>query len=128
MGRVIGRAVVSLVLERDHHECQLRLSRGCTGVATVADHRANRGTGGSKVLNCPCCLVSACGICNGVKEDAEGDARERLIVDGLRVLKAATNAETHRRCQLTPTRLADGISYWLTCDGRRVRSDMATPF
>lgn len=122
---MIPKRIVKLVLERDRHRCLLRLAR-CMGEATVADHRADRGMGGSKTLNHPSALVAACGICNGDKTAAFGQVLADLIGRGVRVPKAATNAQTLRVCQLTPVVYPDG-EFWLTSDGRRVRADVPFP-
>ena len=114
------------VLDRDDHLCVIA-GPGCLGTATEADHRANRGAGGSTVLDDPCVLVAACGICNGRKATVHGAERQRLIDRGVIVEKAATNASTLTRCTLTPVIYPDGTTYWLTRDGRRV-ADRFPPF
>lgn len=108
------------VLDRDKGVCVLQLP-GCLGEATVADHRANRGAGGSKVLNDPACLVAACVLCNGAKEDTYGEHLARLRLFGLRVWKAATNAATVVRCRETPVTYPDGTVWKLNSDGTRER-------
>lgn len=115
----IPRKLTTLVLKRDLFLCMLRLD-GCTKLATVADHRANRGSGGSKVLNQPHCLVAACVSCNGVKETVHGATLDALIAKGVRVLKAATNEQTAQRCLLVPVTYPEG-DYQLTAEGERVR-------
>jgi len=97
----------SIVLERDGGRCVIR-GPHCTGRATLADHRANRGSGGSSLLDTPECLIAACELCNGWKEDAVGAAREDLIRNGIRVLKASTNTLTVLRCMETPVLYPDG--------------------
>ncbi|QUY63314.1 Hypotetical protein [Gulosibacter molinativorax] len=89
------------------------------GEATVADHRANRGSGGSRSLDVPHVLIAACTLCNGLKEDAVGLYRESLIDRGIRVLKAATNRETAHRCELAPVQYPDGRWWLLHPDGSR---------
>lgn len=123
----IPKPVVRVVLARDGGRCVLRLP-GCLGVATVADHRANRGAGGSKVLNDPACLVAACELCNGAKEDAHGPYLARLREYGLRVLKAATNAATVTRCRDTPVTYPDGTVWKLNSDGSREQQFQDPPF
>ena len=95
------------VFARDGHFCVIAGGH-CTGIATTVDHRANRGAGGSRLLDIPENLVSACRICNGLKEDADGVYRADLIARGLRVEKAATNAVTAERCRNRPVMYPDG--------------------
>ena len=94
---------------------------GCSGRAETLDHRANRGSGGSKVLNAPYCLLGACRFCNGAKEDADGDTRAELIDRGVRVIKMATNQQTAERCRDTPVLFPDGSWWRLLEDGTRAR-------
>lgn len=115
-GSVIARRAVLLVLARDNYRCVLALP-GCLGEATICDHRANRGAGGSKVLDSPSCLIAACALCNGAKEDAHGAVLAELRVRGVRVLKAGTNHATAARCRVTPVLYPDGIMRWLIEDG-----------
>jgi len=95
------------VLARDNHMCVIA-GLNCVGVATVVDHRANRGAGGSVVLDSPENLISACPLCNGGKEDADGPYRAELVARGIRVPKRATNAQTVTRAAVTPVLYADG--------------------
>ena len=92
---------------------------GCSGWAETLDHRANRGSGGSKVLNAPYCLVGSCVRCNGLKEDADGDTRADLIRRGVRVQKRATNQQTAERCRDTPVLFPDGSWWRLLEDGTK---------
>lgn len=117
----IPKKIVAQVLERDHGRCVLNMW-GCAGAATTADHRANRGSGGSTILDNPAVLVAACWACNGAKEDAHGAVRRDLIERGLRVEKDSTNQKTLTRCINTPVRFPDGTLWFLTADGRRVES------
>ncbi|QNA94221.1 hypothetical protein G4G29_14610 [Microbacterium sp. Se63.02b] len=55
----------------------------------------------------------ACSICNGRAEDASGIVRADLIRRGLRVEKAATNAQTLQRCIDTPVEYLDGELFYL---------------
>ena len=116
---MIPKRVVAVVLERDNHECVIN-GPFCTGEATVADHRANRGAGGSKVLDDPRNLIAACTICNGLKEDADGNYRGELLRRGIRVEKTSTNHATLTRCAYTPVVYPDGTRKFLLSDGRRV--------
>lgn len=122
----VSRRITKAVLERDDHQCVIG-GPGCLGAATEPDHRANRGAGGSTVLDDPCALIAACGVCNGWKTTVHGADRRRLIDRGVIVEKAATNASTLTRCTLTPVIYPDGTTYWLTRDGRRV-VDRFPPF
>ena len=115
----IPKKIVQMVLARDRGLCQLD-DPGCELIATVADHRANRGMGGSDILNDPACLVAACWRGNQWKETVHGSDLDRLIIRGVRVRRDSTNAKTLTRCLETPVRMVDGLLYWLTSDGRRV--------
>lgn len=112
------QSVKELVYQRDGNRCVINGPR-CTSVATCTDHRAGRGAGGSRELNTAACLVAACQLCNGFKEDAIGYHRQALEDRGLRVLKAATNALTAARCRETTVLYPDGVRYRLTDDGKR---------
>ena len=105
---MIAPKTKNIVLTRDGGRCVIQCPN-CLGVATVADHRANRGSGGSSLLDSPECLIAACWACNGWKEDCVGEDREDLIRCGIRVLKAATNALTYLRCLETPVLYPDGL-------------------
>ena len=106
----IPRKVVAAVLARDNHRCVIA-GPHCTGVATLADHRANRGAGGSKVLDIPENLIAACALDNSHKEDADGPYRAQLVARGIRVQKRATNAQTAERCASVPVLYSDGWHY-----------------
>lgn len=120
-------AQINDVLARDKGICVLRLP-GCSILATCADHRANRGAGGSKVLDAFPVLIAACALCNNAKENAVGATLQELIRRGVRVRKAATNALTARRCREIPVEYPDGMSYWLTVDGRKVAAGNGVEF
>jgi len=109
----MSRKLVVAVLVRDNHRCVIA-GPHCTRVATIADHRANRGSGGSKALNIPENLIAACPICNGLKEDADVPYRAELVARGIRVQKRATNAQTAERCVNIPVQYADG---WYRLEG-----------
>lgn len=115
----IPKKLVLTVLERDRFVCQLACSTACLVEATVADHRANRGHGGSKILNDAAALVAACGICNGAKEDAHSLILLELETRGLSLLKDSTNAKTLQRCRETPMQDIEGAWWFLLSDGRR---------
>jgi len=104
---VITQKTKNIVLTRDGGRCVIQ-GPTCTGTATVPDHRANRGHGGSSLLDSPECLVAVCVLCNGWKEDCVGEAREELIFRGIRVEKPATNALAYLRCLETPVLYPDG--------------------
>lgn len=116
-------AAIKRVIARDGGLCVIA-GRYCAGDAVTADHRANRGSGGSVVLDNPSNLIAACVICNGQKEDADGAYRAELIERGVRVVKASTNEATVVRCQLTKVRYPDGSEWWLTTDFRRTPSSV----
>lgn len=90
---MISKRLTALVLSRDGNVCQLNLP-GCTYTATVADHRANRGMGGSDILDNTVNLIAACGLCNGLKETVSGPLLDELKRRGLRLVRAGTNAQT----------------------------------
>ena len=100
------------VIARDGGFCLLALP-GCAGEATTTDHRANRGSGGSRVLNDPRCLVAACWACNGVKADAGSLTLMELEERGLYVRKDSTNEKTLQRCIDTPVEYLDGERHYL---------------
>lgn len=122
----IPKRLVQRVLERDGGMCVLS-SRFCLGEATVADHRVNRGMGGLKGLDRVELLVSACSVCNGLKEsDPEFAAvcRER----GLKISPSQSSAQDARIAALTPVEYPDGVLYWLTADGRKVEAGLEPKF
>lgn len=100
------------VIVRDGGFCLMALP-GCLGEAQTAHHRANRGAGGSRVLNDPVNLVAVCAPCNSAAEDAPALVRIDLIDRGLRVERAATNQQTLERAAATPVEYLDGERYWL---------------
>jgi hypothetical protein len=110
--KTIPKDLVRGVLERDGGFCLLALP-GCLGEASVADHRAERGMGGSDVLNHGVALVAACGLCNGRKTHLGTIERYGLIQRGLIVPKAATNQQTLIRCAETPVEYLDGERHFL---------------
>lgn len=123
---MIPKRLVEKVLDRDGRVCVIQGPQ-CAGVATIADHRANRGSGGSKILDDARNLIAACPLDNGWKETVHGDTRDDLIRRGVRVEKAATNHGTLVRCAYTPVIYPNGETWWLTSDGRRV-DEKEVPF
>lgn len=115
----LPRALYEAVKERDGHFCLMALP-GCMGEGNVLHHRANRGAGGSKVLDHPANLVLVCSRCNGAAEDAHAIVRMDLVERGLRVVKAATNEDTLRRAIETPVEYLDGDNYYLISATERV--------
>ena len=115
---MIPKPLVKQVLERDEFECMLGLP-GCLRTASCADHRANRGMGGSKALNAPQNLVAACWYCNGRKEDSSGAERAALIERGLIVLHDSSTSKTLERAR--QARVIDwrGRVWFLLPDGSR---------
>lgn len=114
----IPKRMVQDVLQRDGWICQLNLD-GCLREATVADHRANRGMGGSPKLNNVVNLIAACGVCNGAKESASNVEKLSLEERGLRVLHARTADGTVQRAAETPVKYRHGDWYKLRPDGGR---------
>lgn len=100
------------IITRDGGFCLMALP-GCLGEAQTAHHRANRGSGGSPVLDHPANLCAVCSPCNSAAEDANGLVRFDLIERGLRVEKAATNEATLRRAIETPVEFLDGERFYL---------------
>lgn len=98
---MIPKPLVKQILDRDEHECVLGLP-GCLRTATVADHRANRGMGGSKAIDKPVNLVAACGLCNVAKETVSGDLRADLVERGLILPRKTTTKETLHNALHTP--------------------------
>src|SRR5690606_37533551 len=109
---------VAAVLERDGGLCVLRL-QGCTTVAEVADHRANRGHGGARSLDGFSNLIAACSRCNGLKETVHGDLRAILEARGVRVPGASTHANTAARAREKTVIYPDGREYLLDDEGGR---------
>lgn len=126
MGKPMGKKLVAAVINRDGGYCVLRLP-WCQIVATVADHRANRGHGGARSLNGMSNLIAACSRCNGAKEDASGEVREELVRHGVRLLTDSTHAKTALRALVTPVEYPDGKLYYLEDDGSREQIDK-TPY
>lgn len=119
----IPKKTVALVIQRDGGFCMLRISPDCLGEASVADHRANRQSGGAKnrVLDQASNLVGACGICNGFKE--AGADRAALVARGLRVDSGRTHAHTAEKAREIPVLYPDGRFYRLDDDGRKEVED-----
>ena len=115
---MIPKRMTEMVLRRDGEVCQLNLP-GCTYRATVADHRANRGMGGSNVLDNTVNLVAACGLCNGLKETLSGPLLDDLKRRGLRLPRAGTNAETLLFASDSHVKYRDGEWYRLDNSGGR---------
>lgn len=118
----LPRKLVEQIIDRDGGFCLLALP-GCLGEANLAHHRANRGMGGSPILDHPANLTAACGPCNGAAEDAPALVRFDLIDRGLRVEKAATNDATLRRAIETPVEALDGERWYLISATERRRVD-----
>ena len=118
----LPRKLVEQIIDRDGGYCLLALP-GCLGEANLAHHRANRGMGGSPILDHPANLAAACGPCNGAAEDAPAMVRFDLIERGLRVEKAATNDATLRRAIQTPVESLDGERWYLISATERRRVD-----
>lgn len=108
----IPRKLFEAIRVRDGYFCLMALP-GCMGEGNVLHHRANRGAGGSKVLDHPANLVLCCSRCNGAAEQASAIVRMDLIERGLRVEKAATNDATLRRAIETPAEFLDGSRRYL---------------
>lgn len=117
----ISKKLVKLIIERDNGLCQLSLA-GCMVEASVADHRAPRGMGGSKALDRPSALVAACWLCNQAREDSSGEDREQLVARGVIVMKAATNHQTALRALETPFVDLAGIAWLLDDEGGKERA------
>ena len=86
-------------------------------------HRANRGAGGSRILDHPAVLVLVCSLCNSRAEDAHAIVRMDLIERGLRVEKAATNAATLERAKRTPVEYLTGQRWFLISATERRHED-----
>ncbi|EIC09125.1 hypothetical protein OR221_0833 [Microbacterium laevaniformans OR221] len=111
---MITRRLFEAVRDRDGGFCLMVLP-GCMGEGNVLHHRANRGAGGSKILDHPSNLTLVCSRCNSAAEDAHAIVRMDLIDRGLRVEKAATNAATLARALSTPVTDLEGRR-WLLID------------
>lgn len=108
----LPRSLFDAVIVRDGPFCLLALA-DCEGEATTLDHRANRGSGGSKLLDDPVNLIPACWRCNGDKADAHGVVLVSLERRGLYVLPHATHAKTLERVRQTPVEYLDGERFLL---------------
>ena len=115
-------ATKKAVLERDGGFCLMALP-GCLGEAQTTHHRANRGSGGSKVLDHPANLVAVCSLCNSRAADAHAIGRMELIERGLRDEKAATNAATLERAKRIPVEYLTGQRWFLISDTERRHED-----
>jgi hypothetical protein len=114
MSRSLSHPAVSVkrsVITRDGGFCLLAL-HDCQGEATTTDHRANRGSGGSRVLNNPVNLIAACAVCNGLKADAYGLTKLDLMERGLLVPPAATHEQTLDRARVMPVQDLAG-EWWM---------------
>jgi hypothetical protein len=107
------------IIRRDGFFCLMALP-GCNGEAQTTHHRANRGSGGSTVLDDPVNLVAVCVRCNGRAEDAGAILRMDLIERGLRVEKAATNEQTLARSRSTSVEYLDGERFYLLSATERI--------
>ena len=114
MSRGLSHPTVAMkraVIRRDGGFCLLALP-GCLGEAGTTDHRANRGAGGSRVLNDPVNLIAACAVCNGLKADATGVLKLDLLERGLLIKPAATHESTLQLAIITPVVGLDG-EWWM---------------
>lgn len=109
---MISRKVLEQIKVRDKGFCLMALPC-CLGEGGVPHHRANKGAGGSRTLDHPANLVLVCSLCNGAAEDAGSMLRLDLIERGLRIEKAATNAQTLERVKATPVETLDGERWFL---------------
>lgn len=107
------------VIERDGGFCLLQL-HVCTGEAQTTDHRANRGAGGSRLLNDPVNLIAACSLCNGLKADAGSALLLELEGRGLWVRPDSTHEKTLARARRTPVEDLEGRWWMLVSATERV--------
>jgi hypothetical protein len=107
----LPRKLFDQIRERDGGFCLYALP-GCLGEGGVLDHRANRGSGGSPVLDAPQNLALCCSRCNSAKADAHAVVLDDLERRGLYIPKAATNTQTLHRAMHTPVQSLDG-DWWL---------------
>lgn len=118
----VSKKLFEQIRQRDGGFCLMALP-GCMGEGNVLHHRANRGAGGSRVLDHPAVLVLVCSLCNGRAEDAHAIVRADLIERGLRVEKAATNAATVERAKRTPVEYLTGQRWYLISATERRHED-----
>lgn len=118
----VSKKLFEQIRERDGGFCLMALP-GCMGEGNVLHHRANRGAGGSRILDHPAVLVLVCSLCNSRAEDAHAIVRMDLIERGLRVEKAATNAATLERAKRTPVEYLTGQRWFLISDTERRHED-----
>lgn len=118
--KTMPKGLVRDVIERDGGFCLLVLP-GCMGEASTADHRSDRGHGGSMILNDGAALIAACGLCNGRKTHLSSLERLELIRRGLIVAKDSTNEKTLARCKETPIETVEGERFYLISANERTR-------
>ncbi len=106
------------VIERDGGWCIYMLP-GCQGEATTTDHRANRGAGGSRILNDPTNLCAICWSCNSRKADAVSLVLLELEQRGLWIRPDSTHERTLARAMRTPVEYPDGERYFLIDEHKR---------
>ncbi|QOC26068.1 hypothetical protein IC744_06860 [Microbacterium hominis] len=116
---MLPRKLFEQIKERDGHFCLLALSN-CLGEGGVLDHRANRGMGGSKILNHPALLVLACSRCNGDKADGTAMVLMELESRGLYIRPDSTHEKTLQRAVQTPVEGLDGRWWMLISATERV--------
>jgi hypothetical protein len=109
---MLPRRLFEAIKERDGDFCLLALP-GCMGEGTCLDRRANRGHGGSKILNDPANLILACGLCNGAKADAYQMELNALESRGLYVVPSSTHEKTLARVREAFVEYLDGDRYYL---------------
>lgn len=112
---MIPRPITSQVLTRDSFRCVLALN-GCAGEATACDHRTGRGMGGNPKLDVVWNLVSACGLCNSLRE-SDADAAASLEARGIKLRRSASTARDLHVALTTPVRYPDGRLLFLTVMG-----------
>lgn len=113
------RKQVAAVLERDGGICLMwGAIASCRYYADTANHRINRGAGGSKALNVLVNACAICSVCNGlIESDSElaAVARER----GVKVRSSHNTGRDLVTLRLTPLMHPVWGLYRLTIDGSR---------
>ncbi len=80
--------MVTAIMVRDGGMCAV-----CGAAATTANHRANRGSGGSRTLNRPSNGVAICELCNGLIED-DTPQRKLAIDRGIKIRRPTSAPNT----------------------------------
>jgi hypothetical protein len=116
-----SRKQVDEILDRDDNVCLMWGSNPfCAYYADFANHRINRGAGGSKAMNV---TVNGCGICSRCNILIEDDSHLALVarVRGVKVRSSHNVARDVQVLMATPLLHPVIGPYFLDADGKRIR-------